>query len=312
MDSWTHPTGRPPQPGEQVPELRPADPPPAAPGPAAQGVAGVPQQRPGEWGAPPPPPGQWVPPQPQPPPQPPPLPPSSGGAEPWAPPPALGPAEWSPPGPPPPPQLGGWPPPPGPPAVRLPRTRRGWPGVLALTLVLVLTVGVGVQTWQLIGVSSRLDRANQRLTELTQGQEYAGERLDTIEDRASELEELAGEAFDSEEIAAAVVPSVFMVVAGDFGGTAFAVGPETEEGGTNLFTNFHVIQAVWDEGGREVTLERTNQSYPAEILEVDPAADVAWLQTDTSFRGLATSTDEVRSGQPIIAVGAPLDRKSVV
>ncbi|MPZ25258.1 MAG: trypsin-like serine protease [Micromonosporaceae bacterium] len=184
--------------------------------------------------------------------------------------------------------------------------------MLALVLVLALTAGVAVQTWQLVGVSSRLDRANQRLAELTQGQEYAGERLDAIEDRASELEQRAGEAFDSEEIAAAVVPSVFMVVAGDFGGTAFAVGPETDDGGTNLFTNFHVVQPVWDDGVREVTLERTNQRYPAEIVEVDPAADVAWLQTSTSFRGLATSGEQVRSGQPIIAVGAPLGLTDVV
>jgi S1-C subfamily serine protease len=184
--------------------------------------------------------------------------------------------------------------------------------VLALVLGFALAAGLGWQTWQLRAVSSQLDRANQRLSELTQGQEYAGERLDAVEDRAAELERRAGEAFNSEEIAEAVVPSVFMVVAGDFTGTAFAVGPEADSGGTNLFTNYHVVQSVWDAGGREVMLERTNQRYEAEIVEVDPDVDVAWLRADTSFRGLSASSEQVRSGQPIIAVGAPLGLTDVV
>jgi S1-C subfamily serine protease len=184
--------------------------------------------------------------------------------------------------------------------------------VLALVLVPVLAAGLGLQTWRLLEVSSQLDRADQRLSDLVQGQEYGGERLDALEDRASELERRAGEAFNSEEIAAAVVPSVFMVVAGDFTGTAFAVGPAADDGGTNLFTNHHVVQPVWDSGGREVVLERTNQRYPAEIVAVDEEGDVAWLRTDTSFRGLRAGTGEVRSGQPIIAVGAPLGLTDVV
>lgn len=184
--------------------------------------------------------------------------------------------------------------------------------MLALVLVLVLAAGLGWQTWQLVTVSDQLDRANRQLDELAQGQEYGGERLDALEDRAAELERQAGEAFNPEEVATAVIPSVFMVVAGEFTGTAFAVGPETGDGGTNLFTNYHVVQSVWDGGGREVSLERTNQRYQAEIMEVDAEKDVAWLQTDASFRGLPASGEEVRSGQPIIAVGAPLGLTDVV
>jgi len=191
--------------------------------------------------------------------------------------------------------------PPGPePSAR----RLAWPGVLALVLVLVLIVGLGVQSWLLFGVSSDLDRANDQLDDMSQNQEYSGERLDALEDRASALEDFAGDVFDPEGVANAVLPSVLMVVAGDFTGTAFAIGPETEGGGTNLFTNYHVVQAVFESGGREVTLERTNQVYPAEIVDVAPEADVAWLRTDSSFRGLGTS-EEVSSGEQIVVVGAP-------
>jgi putative serine protease PepD len=193
---------------------------------------------------------------------------------------------------------------PGPPPAPPTRRRPAWPGVLALVLVLLLTVGLGIQSWLLYGVSSELDEANQRLDELNQGQAYDDERLDAVEDRASALEDFAGDVFDPEEVANAALPSVLMVVAGDFGGTAFAVGEETDGGGTNLFTNYHVVQQVWESGGRDVQLQRTNQLYPAEIVDVAPEADVAWLQTDSSFRGLATSSD-VTSGEQIIVVGAP-------
>lgn len=196
-------------------------------------------------------------------------------------------------------------PPPIAPAGPEPASRRhAWPGVLALVLVLVLIVGLGVQSWLLFSVSSDLDRANDRLDEMSQNQEYSGERLDALEDRASALEDFAGDVFDPEAVANAVLPSVLMVVAGDFTGTAFAIGPETEGGGTNLFTNYHVIQAVYESGGRDVTLERTNQVYPAEIVDVAPEVDVAWLRTDSSFRGLTTS-EEVTSGEQIVVVGAP-------
>jgi S1-C subfamily serine protease len=196
---------------------------------------------------------------------------------------------------------------PGSPASSPPATagrRLAWPGVLALVLVLVLTVGLGVQSWLLFSVSSDLDEANRQLDELAQGQEYGSERLDALEDRSSALEDFAGGVFDPEAVANAALPSVLMVVAGDFTGTAFAIGPETDGGGTNLFTNYHVIQAVWESGGRSVTLERTNQVYPAEIIDVAPEQDVAWLETASSFRGLGTS-DEVSSGEQIIVVGAP-------
>jgi S1-C subfamily serine protease len=206
----------------------------------------------------------------------------------------------------------GYPPGPSQPASRAPGRRLAWPGVLALVLVLALTIGVGVQSWLLFSVSSDLDEANQRLDELAQGQSYAGERLDGLEGRASELEQSAGEAFDSEAIAAAVVPSVFMVTAGDAGGTAFAIGEPTEDGGTNLFTNYHVVQGLFENGGREVRLERTNQTYRADIVEVDPDADVAWLRTTSSFTGLAATTGEVRAGQQVIAVGAPLGLNDTV
>ena len=338
MEQWSQPAGRaqvpgesaesadPPAPSSQVPESPPAPSPPApSPGfspPQPRPPTGAPPA--GHTPSQPTVPSAWQPPTG------PPLPPSLPG---WQPPGASGvtrpgaagyqaagvPAPPHGTAPPPygaspshganPPPYGAAPSPYAPPAGapgRQPSRRRGWPGVLALILVAALTAAVAVQTWQLVGLSARLDEANDRLATLTQDQSYSGERLDLLEGRAAELERLAGEVFDSEAIANAVLPSVFKVSAGDFTGTAFAVGAAAEAGGTNLLTNFHVVEQVWEQGQRQVTLERTNQRYEAEIIEVEPGDDLAWLHTRHSFVGLAASQDEVRSGQPIIAVGAPL------
>lgn len=184
----------------------------------------------------------------------------------------------------------------------LPGRTRSWPGVLALVLVALLLPALGVQTWQLYRLNDRLEQVG---NDLSEQQEYARERIAALESRASELERIAGEAFDPEAIAEAVLPSVFRVRAGDFGGTAFAVGEPTADGGTNLFTNYHVVESVWEQGIREVFLERTNQRYEARIMGVDAEADIAWLQTSSRFNGLAVATEPARSGQQIVAVGAP-------
>lgn len=198
----------------------------------------------------------------------------------------------------------------GPPAFPVPAgtspgsgRRPAWPGVTALVLVFILLVVAGVQAFQIYQLSDQLDKADRK-----QAQAQAGDtqRLDGLEGRTEVLEKHAGNIFNPEAIAAAVLPSVFRVRAGQFTGTAFAVGQPTGNGGANLFTNFHVVESVWNSGGREVFLERTDQRYPATIVDVDKENDVAHLRTDAKFTGLVTAQAAVKSGQQIVVVGAPL------
>ncbi|GGO26255.1 trypsin-like peptidase domain-containing protein [Micromonospora parathelypteridis] len=215
------------------------------------------------------------------------------------------------------PTAGGYPPPGGvqplaaaghagwpgaaPPAVR--PTRRRWPAVLATLAIVVLAAVAGLQAYQLDRLGQRLADTDRRLA---QAQDGDGARLDGLDERAEALEKQAGAAFNPEAVASAVLPSVFRVRAGQFTGTAFAVGKPTAEGGTNLFTNFHVVEAVWDSGDREVFLERTSQRFPATIVKVDKANDVAHLRTSGKFTGLVTAPAAAKSGQQIVVVGAPL------
>ncbi|WP_433391824.1 trypsin-like peptidase domain-containing protein [Micromonospora sp. KLBMP9576] len=175
--------------------------------------------------------------------------------------------------------------------------------VTALVLAGLLAVVTGVQAFQLNRLSDRLGDTDGRLQA---AQAADGARLEGLESRAGALEKQAGAAFNPEAVASAVLPSVFRVRAGNSTGTAFAIGKPAAGGGTNLFTNFHVVDALWTAGEREVFLERTDQRFPATIVRVDQANDVAHLRANGKFTGLVAAPAAVKSGQQIVVVGAPL------
>ncbi|MFC7545557.1 trypsin-like peptidase domain-containing protein [Plantactinospora sp. GCM10030261] len=188
----------------------------------------------------------------------------------------------------------------GPPPAARPRDRVR--SVLVALLVLLVTVA-GVQAVQLYRLGDRLTGVEGELTAQRQADD---DRLAGLEGRAGALEKQAGTVFNPEAVAKQVLPSVFRVRAGRFTGTAFAVGKPAAGGDTNLFTNFHVVEAVWRTGGRKVDLERTDQRFPATIVRVDEENDIAQLTTDASFAGLPAAGEAVRSGQQVVVVGAPL------
>jgi S1-C subfamily serine protease len=190
-----------------------------------------------------------------------------------------------------------------PPAVVAAPRRRSIAGVFALVLAILLAIVAGGEGYLLYRLDGRLDDANRRAAaERTS----ANGRVDKLDKRTSDLEKRVGSAFDSAAVAAAALPSVFRVSAGDFTGTAFAVGREVSGGGTYLFTNYHVIEQVWTGGKREVFLERRSQRFPATITKVDKDNDVALLVAREKFPRLATASEKVKAGQPIVVVGAPL------
>ncbi|MFJ2143415.1 trypsin-like peptidase domain-containing protein [Micromonospora chalcea] len=181
--------------------------------------------------------------------------------------------------------------------------RRSRLAAVALTLAAVLAVVTGVQAYQIYRLDDRLAAADKRMAE---GQGADASRLDGLEQRAGSLEKQAGAAFNPEAVASAVLPSVFRVRAGQFTGTAFAVGKAPSGGGTTLLTNFHVVESVFTAGERKVFLERKDQRFEATIIATDKDKDLAQLRTTAKFAGLVAARDPVRSGQQIIVVGAPL------
>lgn len=189
-----------------------------------------------------------------------------------------------------------------------PRRRVSWLGLTALLLALILGGVAVVQAIQIRDLQSRVAAGDRALAE---AQAADKGRMDGLEGRTAELESAAGRAFNPEAISSEVLPSVFRVAAGRFTGTAFAVGKQSGSS-TNLFTNFHVVESVWDAGDREVFIERQDKRWPATIVRVDEKADVAQLRTSNKFAGLATASEPAKSGQPIVVVGAPLGLEDTV
>jgi S1-C subfamily serine protease len=187
------------------------------------------------------------------------------------------------------------------------RVRKSRP--LLVTAIAVLLAVVGVQAFVLLRVEQGLDKAYGRLD---QAEKDAQERAQALQERVTELENSLGRQFNPEAIASAVVPSVFRVRAGRVTGTAFAVGKNTASGGTNLFTNYHVVEGVYTGGGRQVFLERQDKRFPARIVAVDKGNDVAHLQTTSKFAGLTAARAPVKAGQQIVVVGAPLGLEDTV
>ncbi|GIF18350.1 putative serine protease PepD [Actinoplanes tereljensis] len=163
---------------------------------------------------------------------------------------------------------------------------------LAVALVGVLLAVAGWQVYRIESMSS--DNASLHSV------------LAAEQDRTDRLEkELAG-VFDPEAVSSKVLPSVFRVRAGDFTGTAFSVGTKAADGQSNLFTNYHVVAELYTGGGRAVTLERGTTKINATIVKVNKGKDLALLRAAQEIPALATATAQVKPGQQVVVVGAPL------
>ncbi|GAA0800188.1 S1C family serine protease [Spirilliplanes yamanashiensis] len=179
--------------------------------------------------------------------------------------------------------------------------KRRLPVVVAVLAFVAVLAVVGLQAWQVDDLHRRLDATQ---TALAQQNEATGART-------AALEAAAAAAFNPEAVAAGVLPSVFRVRAGNFSGTAFAVGDGTAAT-DDLVTNFHVVESVWESGDREVTLERGKTRIKARIVSVDEEVDVAALRAEKKVPGLTISAENVKPGQQVLVVGAPLGLEDTV
>jgi putative serine protease PepD len=194
----------------------------------------------------------------------------------------------------------------GPPVGTHPRRagrRGGALGIIGFVLSVLLLGLAGAQAYLLVTLDRELTETNRSAAA---EQKKDADRMAALEGRIKELERRTGNTLDAQAVAADVVPSVFRVTAGEFSGTAFAVGKEADGGGTNLLTNFHVVEDLYRSGGREVVLEHTNARFPARIVRVDEANDLALLQSEEKFPRLVAASEPVKAGQPVVVVGAPL------
>jgi putative serine protease PepD len=166
-----------------------------------------------------------------------------------------------------------------------------------------------VQAAFIVNLEQRADRAEAAVKTAQQTDES---RLKALEGRADKLEVKTGGSLDAAEVAASVRPSVFRVATKYATGTAFALGKAPAGGGTDLITNYHVVQEAYEKNEKQVSLERTDQRFPATVVEVHPDKDLVVLHTEETFARLVPAPAVPKVGDPVLVVGSPLGLEDTV
>lgn len=115
----------------------------------------------------------------------------------------------------------------------------------------------------------------------------------------------AGALPDAQSAAAALLPTVVEVSAGNSRGSGFVIDDDGR-----IMTNSHVV-----EGYSRVLVRLTDGTQTvARVVGTDPATDVAVLEAvgDPPPAAVLGTSASLRIGQPVIAVGAPLGLASTV
>ena len=182
-----------------------------------------------------------------------------------------------------------------------PQHRAGRSPVLPI-LVGLLALLVVAQGAFLIYLNGQLSTARHKLS--TVG---PNDRRDigTLKDRIAALEQQAAKSMDVTAVATAVLPSVFRIDVPEGTATAFAIG-KPSGGGTDMLTNYHVVQGLWRSGKRDASIEHDNQRFPVHVVRVDPGNDLALLHADAKFPATTVASNQVQPGTPVVLIGAPL------
>jgi putative serine protease PepD len=123
--------------------------------------------------------------------------------------------------------------------------------------------------------------------------------------RQAPVAAVPGGAPDAQGAAAALLPSVVDIRAGNARGSGFVIDPDGR-----VMTNSHVV-----EGFSRVSVGYADgRESAARVVGTDPATDIAVLEVAGAPPPAAKlgSSSALRIGQPVIAVGAPLGLSSSV
>ena len=106
-------------------------------------------------------------------------------------------------------------------------------------------------------------------------------------------------------VASAVLPSVFRIDVPEGSATAFAIA-KPSSGGTDMLTNYHVVEGLWKAGKRDASIQHDSQRFPVHVVRVDVDNDLALLHADAKFPVITVAAAQVQPGTPVVLLGAPL------
>ena len=125
-----------------------------------------------------------------------------------------------------------------------------------------------------------------------------------LEKRVAAVEASQAVTIDWRKIAATVQLSVVTIDAGDALGSAWVA--RSDSTGSELVTNFHVVQGAWTSGDSHVDVRRGDGTLPGVIERVDPTDDLAVIHVTQQLPALSTASARPEVGTTVMAVGSPL------
>lgn len=194
----------------------------------------------------------------------------------------------------------------GPPGPSPPVRRRAGQAPTVLMVMALLMTGVfGTTTVMLWRDVDRVERQVDEVASLEKRVEAAEESSRALGGRVGALE--GEEPFDPAEVAEAVGPSVFTIIApvGEKTsslGTGFVFGKDGRR--SLLVTNFHVVEERWLAGARDVIVQRGQREYVGDIVRVSPENDLALIEVSADLPALALADTPLQVGDPVLVVGS--------
>lgn len=125
-----------------------------------------------------------------------------------------------------------------------------------------------------------------------------------LQTRIATLEKQSGSQPDWPAVAAQVESSVVVIATAHSLGSAWVAS--SDAGGSDLVTNFHVIEDAWSSGTARVDVRRDDRILAGTIVRVDPGNDLAVVHITQRLNVLATVGDRPKLGATVMAVGSPL------
>ena len=130
------------------------------------------------------------------------------------------------------------------------------------------------------------------------------QRVAEQEHEISALREQLAPRTDWVEIAVAVRRSVATVEAGDFLGSAWVA--RTDARGSDLVTNYHVVEEAWKNGDAHVVVRVGDRMLAGTIDRVDAVDDLAVVHVEESLPALVVLRERPLVGSAVMAIGSPL------
>jgi S1-C subfamily serine protease len=162
-------------------------------------------------------------------------------------------------------------------------------------MAVALTVGVAAGAGGIIMQTQKAETHTLAMQEKTMVQLQA--RVISLEARA-EIQP------DWTAVATAVEPSVFTIVTSNGLGSGWVV--RSDGGGSELLTNFHVVEDAWNSGIVTVDVRRADRTVQGIVVRIDRDNDLAVVHVAPRLTVLKTLSKRPPLGATVMAVGSPL------